>query len=41
MKIKKSKRRLKVEWIDKIKPEKETFWKKFIMWFKKSFWDLS
>ena len=41
MKIRKSKRRLKIEWVDIIKPEKETFWKKFIMWFKKSFWDWS
>lgn len=33
------KRRFRVEWIEKIVEKRPTFWRRFIIWFKKSFWD--
>ena len=32
-------RRFKVEWVGKPVEKKVTFWRRFIIWFKKSFWE--
>lgn len=35
------KRRFKIEWIEKPVEKELTLWDRFIIWFKKSFWDWS
>tara|TARA_Y100000310_G_scaffold137004_1_gene135890 strand:- start:1260 stop:1385 length:126 start_codon:yes stop_codon:yes gene_type:complete len=33
------KKRFKIEWVDKPVKKKVTLWGRFIIWFKKSFWE--
>ena len=41
MKRQVKKRRRKVEWVDKPIEKNLTFWDRFVIWFKKSFWERS